>query len=119
MARPNVVVLIQTSEEMFLPANLTHKFMKFVNNMVNVYNLKVSFYIALSKLICEFVKVRIKIYYSQNSGLHIFNRLIVKAKNETSCVRLDNVESCYSLLAFVGICLIIINKWPPLSLRLL
>ena len=67
MARPNVLVLIQTSEEMFLPTNLRHKFMKFVNNMVNVYNLKVSHYIALSKLTREFVKVRIKIYYSRNS----------------------------------------------------
>ena len=46
MARPNVVVLIQASEEMFLPINLTYKLMKFVNNMVNVYNLKVRYYMA-------------------------------------------------------------------------
>ena len=43
MARPNVVVLIQTSDEMSLFTNLTNKLMKFVNHIVNVYNLKVSY----------------------------------------------------------------------------
>ena len=43
MARPNVVFLFQTADQMSLSMNLTNKFMKFVKNIVNVYNLKVSY----------------------------------------------------------------------------